>query len=358
MNSGDAGSPGPDQAGQMSASDGLTPERPSRHSVPPPLDELAGVGACIVAWQPAAATLLPLLSLLLSQLEHVVVVDNGGAAALLAANELPQAAAEPAARLTAGQRARLMLLTPGSNLGVAGGHNLGMQRLFALGCQHAVLFDQDSLPRPDMLAVLMRTERRLLAGGLPVAAVGPRHRPAADAAPAPFVRLQAGCVQLLRTADPQLPAAACRCDFLITSGCLLRREVVERVGALDDSLFIDNVDVEWCYRAAAHGFHCYGAMEADMQHSLGDRQLTLPLLGRALVIHPPLRIYYMMRNRWRLYAMPHVPLAWKLADIPRMLAKQLIFSLGVSPRRRYLHAGLAGLRDGLLRRGGAAPQHF
>lgn len=315
---------------------------------------LAGVGACVVAWQPGQA-LLTLLHLLLEQLEQVVLVDNGGAAALLA-NALSAMPGEPG--LSHAQRARLQLLSPGRNLGVAAAHNLGLQHLFAQGCRQVVLFDQDSLPAADMLQRLVEAQQGLLAAGLTVAAVGPRHHAAQDGEPAPFVRLARGRVQLVQRADAELSLAACRCDFLITSGCLIDKAVVERVGLLDESLFIDNVDIEWCYRAAARGLHCYGVLDAGMRHALGDRRQRLPLLHHEIVIHSPVRIYYMMRNRWRLYAMAHVPLAWKLADIPRMLAKQLIFSLLITPRGRYLRAGVAGLVDGLLGRGGPARRNF
>ncbi len=82
--------------------------------------------------------------------------------------------------------------------------------------------------------------------------------------------------------------------------------------------------------------------------------MRIPFSRRQLVIHSPMRIYFITRNRWLLYWLPHVSLGWKLADFPRMLIKLMAFMLFVPPRSRYLKAGFAGLRDGIRRKGGAA----
>jgi len=316
------------------------------------MDELAGimrhcryphVGVSIVAYLPLPQSLRPLLAALAGQVGIIVLVDNGGAAAVVDADSA----------------AEIVMVDPGGNVGVAAGHNLALAHIFAAGCSHALLFDQDSLPQDDMIGELLRVEQGLLAASRAVGAVGPQQVAAGDDRPAGFVKFSGLRPHVRTCSDADLPLPACRCDFLITSGTLLRREVFERVGPFAESLFIDNVDVEWCYRAASLGFGCYGAVEARLQHALGDHSIPLPFAReRRLVIHNPLRIYFMTRNRLLLYRMPHVPPHWKLADFPRMVMKMLAFGLLVRPRLRYLRAAFAGVLDGLGGLGGPAPKSF
>ncbi len=302
------------------------------------------IGVSIVAYLPDTEALSNLLTSLQEQLGDapILIIDNGGAASALP-TALPK---------------NIKLLNPGSNVGVAQGHNLALRQLYANGCSHALLFDQDSVPLPGMISSLLNAEQTLRAAGLAVAAVGPDTHAKAGAPTTGFVRLHGCLARVSSLSDEGLPVAARRCDFLITSGTLLRDEVFAAVGDFDKTLFIDNVDVEWCYRAAHRGHICYGVINAHMQHRLGDQNRSLPFSRRRLVIHSPLRIYYMTRNRLLLYWKRHVPLGWKLADVPRLCAKLLLFVILVRPRRRYLYAGVIGLLDGLRRRGGMTHRNF
>jgi len=119
---------------------------------------------------------------------------------------------------------------------------------------------------------------------------------------------------------------------------------------MDAHLFIDNVDLEWCFRAQALGYSLYGVCGARMHHRLGDARQQLPLgLGR-VVVHAPVRLYYMMRNRVALYRRPYTPRRWIAQDIPRLLLKFALFSLLLAPRRHNTRMMLRGLYDGLRNR--------
>lgn len=306
------------------------------------------VGVSIVAYRPEAETLHRLLAALAGQVGVVFLVDNGEAATRLGAIDGGLGALDGG----------VVVIDAGGNLGVAAGHNLALTRIFGAGCSHALLFDQDSLPQGDMIGELLRVEQGLLDGCHDIAAIGPQVIAKEDGRHAGFVRFSGLRPSIRFDADADQPVLASRCDFLITSGTLLRREVFERVGPFAEDLFIDNVDIEWCYRAASVGYGCYGAVDARMLHSLGDRLMAVPFTRRCLLIHSPLRIYFITRNRLLLYRMPHVPRNWKLADFPRMVMKIMLFGLLVAPRRRYLSAALAGIIDGLKGLGGAARKPF
>ncbi len=89
------------------------------------------------------------------------------------------------------------------------------------------------------------------------------------------------------------------CEHLITSGSVLNLSLCSVIGKFDENLFIDEVDLEYCYRAICKGFKIKKMQAVYMKHHLGTvsyfRSLkSLKLTPRTL--HSPLRLYYMIRN--------------------------------------------------------------
>lgn len=293
--------------------------------------------AVVVTHRPELAALQAQLAVLATQVRTGVIVDNAsGPPARLALRELAA-------------RHAFVLVENESNAGVAAALNQGIAHARQAGAEAVLLMDQDSLPAADMVARLAEALERLQRQQ-PVAAVGPVAEDLRNGEPAPFVRI-AFPLNRKRFAAP---GEAVRCDFLITSGCLIPLAVLDRVGTMDAGLFIDNVDLEWSFRATQAGLALYGVGDARMGHRIGEGIRRLPL--GASFVHSPARLYYMMRNRLLLYRRAPTPARWIAQDIPRALLKLLRFSLLVAPRGRNAMAMLAGLRDGLAGRSGAKPK--
>ena len=124
----------------------------------------------------------------------------------------------------------------------------------------------------------------------------------------------------------------------------------ELVGTPEEGLFIDNVDLEWCFRARSMGMSVYGVCNAVMMHSVGD---GITKLGHFVIHqHSPLRQYYIMRNRIALYQRSYSPYAWIVQDFARMLFKFIAFSLFFHPRRQNLSMMVKGIKDGLTGKNG------
>lgn len=89
----------------------------------------------------------------------------------------------------------------------------------------------------------------------------------------------------------------------IASGSLIRIDVFEWCGLLDEKLFIDYVDTEFALRLISRGYRNYVARDVRMAHELGDQRLYR-LFG--LVVkptnHSPVRKYFISRNRWHVAA--------------------------------------------------------
>ena len=288
--------------------------------------------AITVAYNPSPQRLAAQMAALAGQVDAVIVVDNASTVAVRGV-DLEQPGLD------------LAILRLPSNQGIAGGLNAGIGAARERGATRFLLLDHDSVPPSDMVPALARVLDG--AGPTRVAAVGPTILDARNRHPFPFVQLGWFRNQHIFCSPGQ---SSVSCDLLISSGILLDAAMIESLGDFDERLFIDSVDFEWCCRARHAGYQLLGVCATTLDHELGDDRRRV--LGTVMVVHSPLRHYYMTRNRIALYFRGYVPLRWKLKDVLRMLVKNTATVLFIFPRRRYLRMILAGLIDALRGRVG------
>lgn len=296
-----------------------------------------GIVAVVVTYNPDPELLSELCRLTRPQVEHIELVDNGSG---------PEALAmlESICRNTEG----LHLNALGRNLGIGAAQNAGIATARARGADYVLLLDHDSLPAPDMVARLRAAIERQPAGSPPVAAAGPRYADERQTTnPSPFVRLEG--FKRVRC-ECQHENELIEVEHLIASGSLIPMSVLDIVGDMDESLFIDYVDIEWCLRATDAGFRVLGVCNARMQHQLGETPIHF--LGKHLPDHSPIRHYYLIRNALLLQRMPHISLRWKLVDAWQTVMKFGFYALVATPRWPRIRMMTRGLFDGLRGRGG------
>jgi rhamnosyltransferase len=294
------------------------------------------IASITVTFNPDSSRLAEQLAALRGQVDERIVVDNASTPAI--------------GEIVGGEDPEVRLLALDDNVGVAGAFNIGIREARRRGADFALLLDHDSVPTPGMVAALAEGYRRSAAmSGAPVAAVGPRVVDARDRKPYPFIRLGWTHNRHLHCGEGGEELLAC--DFLISSGTLVALEQFDRVGAFDEALFVDSVDLEWCCRARSLGFALYGVCGARLDHWLGDRRREV-MGGVALVVHPPQRLYYMTRNRFLLYQRPYMPFKWKIKDVLRVAAKFTATMVFLAPRREYCSMSWRALRDAIRGRGG------
>ena len=290
-----------------------------------------------VAFEPNPARLVEQLRAVRPQVDEIVLIDNGSDPPLERTAEVRELGAR--------------VLTPSENRGVAAGFNMGIRHAREAGCERVLLLDDDSVPAPDMVEKLTQT-LDLHAAHERVAAVGPRIRDPRDPQDYPFIQLGWTHNRHLRCGTRDDPAIAC--DFLVSSGSLIPLEALARLGEFDEALFIDSVDLEWCFRARAQGFALYGVCATYLDHRLGDRRKTV--FNAGLVVHPPERIYYMTRNRFLLYRRGYMPLKWKVKDVLRVMGKFAVTMLLIAPRLEYARMTGRAIVDAAAKRGGKLPR--
>jgi rhamnosyltransferase len=227
---------------------------------------------------------------------------------------------------------RVTVLRSGRNEGLAAGLNLAVSALRDdIG---TVLFlDQDSVLPPGLV--------QGLAAHLDDASVG-------ISCPGVFDAETGGSYELIPGRTPEVSEQR----TAITSGMLVRRATLDRVGGFREDFFVDWVDAEFCVRLRRTGARIVQDRAWRLPHSIGDRR-DHRLFGRTVrIIHyPAWRHYWFARNGMLLMAMTfrRDPLwtAKVTLGFGYWLAATALFE---EQRRTHVPALLRGFRDGLLRR--------
>ncbi|HEV7848623.1 MAG TPA: glycosyltransferase family 2 protein [Mycetocola sp.] len=305
---------------------------PSESSRPSPEDSAGRTFAVIVAYQPDLELLGSVVAAARAQADRLLIFDN--------ASPSPELH-----RYYGSLSGRVEVHRSAENLGVAGAVNVAIATAQAAGFDQLLILDQDSVIGDGLVRTLTLAlwDRRRASR---VAAVGPQFYDVRTGKVAPFIAVGFPMSRKLFGG----PGQVVECDFLISSGSLLSLAAVASIGGMDEGLFIDNVDLEWSFRARHLGYTLLGVCDARMAHQIGEH-VDVPLLGRQTV-HSPTRLYYIMRNRVLLYRRRETPAVWIAQDIPRLVLKFLKMSIFVSPRLSYVTAMLSGLGDAVRGRSG------
>jgi len=275
-----------------------------------------------VTFEPRIEGLSKTLTALAGQVEGIVIVDNGS----MRLDE---------ARLRETYRP-LVVNKLGTNKGIGAAQNEGMALARRLGYEYVLLLDQDSVPQDGMVGSLRAALERLREERYKVACVGPRIRFPESEDLSNFAKF--GWLSF-RYGTCGGPSSAIECDMLISSGSLIPLDVMEEIGGMEESLFIDQVDTEWFLRARSRGYRIFGACGAVLEHRIGDSaQRVWAGRWRRLPRHKPFRYYYIFRNTILLSRRNYAPLKWILLNAKRLAA--LFFLYGVFTRNRTGELGM------------------
>lgn len=93
---------------------------------------------------------------------------------------------------------------------------------------------------------------------------------------------------------------------MMTSGNVISVKKAIALGGFDESLFIDEVDHDMCFRAILKGFSLFKSPDILLYHRLGN-PIAKRFFWRTIhaMNHPPVRKYYIARNRSIVYSRYH-----------------------------------------------------
>jgi rhamnosyltransferase len=300
--------------------------------------------AVVVTYQPDLQQLETTLRSLSQQVDGIALVDNTPEGGLPELKRWQQEARQRFAGAWA-------FIPNQRNLGIAAAQNIGIRLAIQQGYSHVLLSDQDTTFSADAVSHLLGAHDALSRAGRRVAAVAAGYenplRP--GQIDVVFLRHEGLTWRHLRGTR-----GLCRISYAIASGTLIPTPVFQQVGLMEESLFIDWVDVEWCLRATRKGFELFGSADARTLHQLGDG--VGHLLGRPMTLHSPRRCYTITRNAVRLAIHHSSPRGLQRLRFAWLAMVYCLIMPWLHTRPlQHLHFALRGVGDGLLNRGGALP---
>jgi rhamnosyltransferase len=284
--------------------------------------------AVAVTYNPDLELLAQVLTSVAPQVQGIAVVDNGSANA----GEIRGVASGFQCQVIGNQH----------NLGIASAQNQGLALAQACSFTHILLLDQDTVLAPGMVEDLAENLRILETGPAEVAAIGPAYYELNSQQQTKAYQANGLRLSRISLKSEKRPVAS---DSIIASGSLIPLAVLEKVGGFRDDLFIDLVDVEWCFRARAAGYRSYLSPTARVEHRLGSGAVKLG--SRQIAVHIPVRNYYWVRNALWLARQSYTPLAWRVYFISRCLAFLGTYTTLADKKAQRLRLMTRGIRDGL-----------
>lgn len=228
------------------------------------------------------------------------------------------------------------------NLGIAKAQSIGMKWAFENGADFILQMDQDSIPDNKLVLNLLQCYDELSRKCYKVGLVGPQDFDK-DTKELNKARLKKG-----KTIEGTMYVSL---EHTLSSGSLIPKDVYSVVGGMDDDLFIDAVDSEYCWRIRKSGLLVIKNNNALLAHKLGDGKKKI--LGFLSVGVPsPIRHYYQVRNILLLFRRDYVPNYWKYSGIVKIIFKLLVYPFTLDRGYERFTYILKGIKDGILGRSG------
>ncbi len=251
--------------------------------------------------------------------------------------------------VAAASRSDLRMLP--TNIGLAAAINIGLRlvREEHPNVTAILLMDQDTEPGPDGLVSLGRAYDALRKRFGSEIALNPALIDSETGLSHGFHTIRGlRWARIRRLDDNPEPVM---CASLNCSGTLASVETFDRIGGMDESFFLDMLDAEWSFRAAANGVRLLGVPATHFIHRMGQRSLRVWLFGwRVIPYRSPWRNRLVVRNTLRLIGRRHAPAVWKLWAVPKLLLTMVAHGLFDRNRGTQLGAILRGMGDAMLGR--------
>lgn len=224
----------------------------------------------------------------------------------------------------------------GENKGIAAAQNIGIKYFEQGGCDFVIFFDQDSIPPINLVEHLYTKYKFLSDKKIRIGGIGPRAYNRTEG------KEYRGMIKKGKKLYPYITEVT----EIISSASFIPIDNFSTVGYMEERLFIDAVDHEWCWRAIKKTKLRFFIIEDILlSHQLGEGDRSF--LFYKVVIPTPFRTYYQFRNYFLLVRRDYVPLYWKIKNAIKYFVKYFYFPIFVSPKKQYFLQINRGIIDGL-----------
>ena len=226
--------------------------------------DLINIAIILLNWNDQMGTIAAMEAIrpMLGPDDCIVIVDNGSQPPLI----LPK-------------HSQVEVLQSKENLGFAGGNNMGISRALEAGFSWIMLLNTDAVLSAEALASLSQ----YIADHPEISILGPTLDEGK--------LLSYGGANIAKHLDTRISTKGnqSNLDYIPGTCIMIRREVFENVGFLDESYFFSGEIADFCVRAQGAGFGLGIDNQALVQHLKKDTTYDL---------RSSLYIYYNLRNRF------------------------------------------------------------
>lgn len=167
------------------------------------------------------------------------------------------------------------------NMGIAKALNIGCELAINNGFDYVLTLDQDSYFSPSMANPFFETTEKLFATIPDLGIVAPSFQ------------------------EKEIPNQDISTDFIyrntvITSGNVLKLSAYNKItNGFDDKLFIDGVDLDFCFKLRINNFKIIELTSIYLRHQIGktfEKKQLFKNIKYIIHLHNPIRQYYAARN--------------------------------------------------------------
>lgn len=233
------------------------------------------IDAVYVTYYPDIKLLEKSIKSIISQIRKIYIIDNTPGKDM---------------QLISFQNEHTEIIFLEENLGIAYAQNIGINKALENCAEYILLSDQDTCYPENYVENMTRL---FLNYDCKIAAVVPRFIDINKIKEDGFIRVspiifkqfypKSGLYEVMQA---------------IASGKIILAKYLNDIGIMDESLFIDWVDLEWCWRARKKGYKIIANADVIIQHKLGDNSTNIGF--REVNLRNYVRHYYITRNAFYL----------------------------------------------------------
>jgi rhamnosyltransferase len=269
--------------------------------------------AIIILYNPDISVLDKSIKSINESVYHILLIDNSPQNNIFIYNN------------TTNEKDKISYYYNGNRGGIAGAQNIGIIEALKKGAEFILILDQDSIPKQNMVNILYKAYLEL-SKNAKVACVGTS-----------LVDIEYSQQIFQKVSE------------IKSSGSFFHKNTFYEIGLMEEDLFIDAVDSEWCWRALSKGYALYIISNALMEHKLGEGDKNL--FGIKISIPASFRTYYQIRNYMFMLKRNYVPLYWKLSNGFKYLIKFFAYPVLLKDIN-YTKYMIKGLYHGIINKKG------
>ena len=299
------------------------------------------VFAIVVLYNPELSTLIKLLDSVKYQVSHIVITDNSTHGAIK----------DKIAHILNDISDMSTYIDLNDNVGIAIAQNRAIQLAIERDATHLLLLDQDSYLPDNMVAGLSAAYKSLEAQDHHIACVAPTFIDRKINKILPVVYYKG---LMRKRVIPTGEEAYIIADHVISSGSLIAVKAWLKIGELQENLFIDYVDTEWCLRAKKLGYLSFVIPTVVLIHDIGDGYAKVGT--RNVVLHSDFRNYYMIRNSIYLILYSQLQYNFRFLELCKIPFYLFLYTLYSKEKAKTLKIMVLAIKDGIFKNMGKG--HF